>query len=354
MPSFLHEAWATLLRLWETFVARLPLVVIALVVFFIFFFAARGVRALVRRLATEKRRHRNLGLVLGRVMQGAIVILGVLVALTIVFPSFRAADLIAIMGLGGVAIGFAFRDILGNFLAGILLLLAEPFKIGDQIIVGAYEGTVVDIQTRASIIRTYDGRRVVIPNEKLFTESVIVNTAREDRRSQYDVGIGVGDDVARAKAVMLEAVRGVDGVLPDPAPEALVTDLGDFAVKVRVMWWTQPPQQINILRVNDEVLSAMKSALIANGIDLPFPTHQVLFHDQTEETDGDRSRQREGWPVGKDGRAPRPRRIADALRRMRPSTVHRGGGGGSDGGRDDEPTSSTPGSAASSPRDAAR
>lgn len=314
MPPYFDQAWETLKAMGQTFVARLPLIVLALIVFFAIFFAARGVRAIVRRAASEKRRHRNLGLVLGRITQGVMIALGALIALIIVFPSFKVADLVGILGLGGVAIGFAFRDILGNFLAGILLLLTEPFKIGDQIIVGVFEGTVIDIHTRATLIRTYDGRRVVIPNEKLFTESVTVNTARENRRSQYDVGIGVGDDIGRAKELMLDAARKVEGVLADPAPEALVLDLADFAVKIRLMWWTAPPEQINMLRVTDEVLTAVKQTLVANGVDLPFPTQQVLFHDQTDETDGDRARQREGWPAGRGGESPKPRRIVDALR----------------------------------------
>jgi small-conductance mechanosensitive channel len=314
MSTYFHQAWETLNRMGHAFFARLPLILVAVVVFFVFLYAARGVRSLVRRLASEKRRHRNLGLVLGRVMQGAMILLGTLIAMTIVFPSFQAADLIGVLGLGSVAIGFAFRDILANFLAGILLLLTEPFKLNDQIIVGTFEGTVTSIQTRATIIRTYDGRRVVIPNEKLFTESVTVNTARENRRSHYDVGIGVGDDIDRARQLMVEAVRKVEGVLPVPAPEALVVDLADFAVKLRVMWWTAPPEQINMLRTTDQCLTAIKNTLIANGIDLPYPTQQVLFHDQTEETDADRARQREGWPAGKDGEVPKPRRVADAIR----------------------------------------
>jgi small-conductance mechanosensitive channel len=264
----------------ETFVARLPLIALALLVFFAFFWGARGIRAIVKRVATEKRRHRNLGLVLGRLTQGVMVLLGTLIALTIVFPSFKASDLIAILGLGGVAIGFAFRDIFGNFLAGILLLLTEPFKIGDQIIVGSFEGTVRDIQTRATIIRMYDGRRVVIPNEKLFTESVTVNTARDNRRTQFDVGIGLEDDIGRAKRIMLTALADVEGVLTDPAPEAWVVELGDFAVKVRVMWWTAPPQQTSVMRVTDQCLTAIKESLLAQGVNLPYPTHEVLLHNE--------------------------------------------------------------------------
>ena len=86
-----------------------------------------------------------------------------------------------VLGIGSVAIGFAFRDILQNFLAGILLLVTQPFRIGDQIVASNYEGTVEDIQTRATFIRTYDGRHVVVPNADLFTDTVVVNTAFEHR-----------------------------------------------------------------------------------------------------------------------------------------------------------------------------
>lgn len=169
-----------------------------------------------------------------------------------------------------------------------------------------------DIETRATTVKTDDGRRVVIPNARLFTESVTVNTAFDKRRAQYDVGIGVGDDIATAKRVILEAVRGCEGVLAEPPPEVLVVDLADFSVKLRVWWWTDPPTRNNELHVLDRCLTAIKEALIAHGIDLPFPTTQVLLHDQTEEADGDRARQREGWPAGR-GAVPKPRSIAGAL-----------------------------------------
>lgn len=123
---------------------------------------------------------------------------------------------------------------LQNFLAGILILVTEPFRIGDQIVFGSYEGTVEDIQTRATIIKTYDNRRVVIPNAELFTNSVTVNTAYTARCLQYDVGIGYGDDIDTAVQVMLEAVRGIVGVLADPAPDVLVVALAESSVTIRV------------------------------------------------------------------------------------------------------------------------
>ena len=285
-------------RMGNAFLLRLPYIAVALVVFVGFYLAAKLLRGTTRRIFEKRTRHRNLGFVVGRLAQGALIILGLLVALVIALPTFRPGQLVQLLGISSVAIGFAFRDILQNFLAGILLLLTEPFKIGDQIRFGDYEGVVEDVQTRATMIRTYDGRRIVIPNAELFTHSVIVNTAFPHRRLEYDVGIGYGDDIERAKELMLEAMQGVEGVLGDPAPDVLLVALGPSSVNLRARWWIAPPRRSDALDAQDKVLMAIKKTLSAHGIDLPFETQVMLFHDQTEETDGDRRRQREGWPAG--------------------------------------------------------
>jgi small conductance mechanosensitive channel len=319
-------AWEKIQEMIDSLIVMLPNIVLAAIVFFLFFFAARAFKVVVKRLTRRHRQARNLGMVLGRLSQGVIILLGLFVALAIVLPSFKPGDLIQLLGISGVAVGFAFRDILQNFLAGILILLTEPFQIDDQIVFKNFEGTVEEIQTRATTIRTYDGRRVVIPNSELFTNSVTVNTAWENRRLEYDVGIGYGDDIDRAKQLMLEAVRSVDEVLNNPAPDVLVMELAESTVNIRVRWWISPPRRAESLDSRDRVLTAIKKKLTTNGIDLPFPTQQILFHDQTEETDGDRTRQREGWPAG-NKEVPKPRSIGGSLRKLAEMRSQRDGNG---------------------------
>ncbi len=322
----LTAAWEKIQGMIEDLVRALPNIGLALVVFVLFYALGAGIRVLVRRL-TEQRR-RNVGLVLGRLAHGLAIFIGFLVSMGIVFPSVNARSLIELLGISSVAIGFAFRDVLQNFLSGILILLTEPFRIGDQIVVGGFEGTVEDIQTRATTIRTYDGRRVVIPNSSLFTDSVIVNTAFDRRRLEYDVGIGYGDDIGLAKRLMVDAMRSVPEVLAEPAPDALVMELAESSVLIRARWWIKPPSRASALDTRDQVLAAIKNQLVENGIDLPFPTRQILFHDQTEATDGDRTRQREGWPAGQ-GLVPRARSTAVALNRWarKRRRKNRGGAG---------------------------
>ena len=314
-PPDLTKASNSLQEMLNGFLKQLPYLVIGLVVFFVFFFLAKAVRSIVRRVADRNRKHYNLALVLGRIAQGTIIFIGLLIALVIAIPGFTPGQLISVLGLSSVAIGFAFRDIMQNFLAGILILLSEPFRIGDQIAINNFEGTVEEIQTRATFLKTYDGRRVVIPNANLFTNSVIVNTAFAMRRLEYDIGIGYGDDIARAKAIILDTLEQIDGVLNEPAPLVLTYDLAASTVDLRVRWWINPGRQADVLASRDTVLTELKNALTKAGIDLPFPTQQMLFHDQTEEHDGDRSRQREGWPKSA-GAVPQSARLSRVLQNL--------------------------------------
>ena len=296
----------TKLQTWLNGLIKLaPNIVVALVVLFVFWLISRGVRSLVRR-AAERRDRPSLADVASSLVGWSVMIFGFMLAVTIVAPSITPANLLGSLGVGSVAIGFAFKDILQNMLAGILILLRQPFNVGDQIVSGGHEGTVERIETRATLIKTYDGRRVVIPNSDIYTDSVVVNTAYDKRRSEYDIGIGCNDDWGKARRIMIKACAGVDGVLADPAPEAIPMAMGDFSNIIRLRWWTKP-QKADQIHTFGEVIQTTYEALVAAGIDIPYPTQVHLFHDQTDEFDGDRSRQREGWPAG-DGDTPRPAR----------------------------------------------
>lgn len=229
----------------------------------------------------------------------------VVVAAAIVFPSVKPGDVFATLGIGSVAIGFAFKDILQNMLAGLLLLIRRPYRRGDQIVVKEFEGTVEQIESRATLIKTYDGRQVIIPNSDIYTSPVIVNTAYPSRRDEYVVGVGYGDEAADAARIFVEVMKSVEGVLSDPAPEALPWQLSDSTVDLKLRWWADSLRTEQV-HVRARVILAVFEAAREHGIDLPFPTTVMLFHDQTEEVDGNRTQQREGWPAGKS--PPKPRR----------------------------------------------
>ncbi len=258
----------------------LPNLIVALVVLVVFILTAW----LAGGAVVSVFRHRNrpdLGRLLGGFARWLVVVLGLLVVCAIVFPSVKPVDLLATLGIGSVAVGFAFKDILQNWLSGLLILYRQPFRRGDQIRSGDFEGTVEAIEPRATLIRTYDGQRVVIPNADIYTRAVTVRTAFETRRSQYDVGIGYGDDVEQACKVILGALGKSDAIVAEPAPEALPWELAPSTVVIRVRWWTKSRRD-NVVQSQAQVIVALKRALTDAGIDLPYPTRMVMIHDQAK------------------------------------------------------------------------
>ena len=265
--------------------------------------ATWGLAALAKSMigkSLERRGRDNLGRMLGGFTKAVIIVLGALFAATIVLPTLNPGDLIAGLGVSSVAIGFAFKDILQNWLAGLLILLRQPFEVGDQIEVGDFEGTVDSIETRATIIRTYDGQKAVIPNSQIYSEAVLVKTAYEKRRSQYDVGIGYADDIDEACEIIKKTLGEIDGIEQDPAPQAFAWDLAASWVTLRVRWWTDTKRG-DVVANRAHALRAIKKALDDARIDMPYETKVQLMHDQTESSDGDRDKQREGWPSPREG-----------------------------------------------------
>ncbi len=300
----------------EGFFWMLPNFGFALVAFALFLLGAWIAKTSVIRFF-HYRRPVDLADLLGGFVKWSIIAFGLLVCATIVFPSIRPADALATLGIGSIAIGFAFKDILQNWIAGLLILLRQPFRRGDQIVINNYEGTVEHIEARATIIKTYDGRRIVIPNSDVYTRSLIVNTAFPKRRSEYEVGIGFGDDIETARRVILDALGSVEGVEREPAADVIPWELDSSTVNLKVRWWTNS-KRADVVVVRGRVIETIKQALTEASIDIPFPTRVVLFHDQTEESDGDRRRQREGWPAGeRPPAAATPRRDGDRERSRR-------------------------------------
>lgn len=287
----------------DGFYFQLPNIIAAILLLFLAWLLGKLLASIVRSLA-DRRDRPDLGALLGSLAKGILYLLAFLAAAAIIFPTVNPGDILAMLGIGSVAVGFAFKDILQNLLAGLLLLIRRPYLRGDHIIVDGFEGEVEHIESRATVIRTYDGRRVIIPNSDVYTSPVTVNTAHSERRDEIDIGIGYGDDPRSARAAFLAAISNVPGVLTDPPPQIIPWALGESTIDLKARWWTDW-RQSHMGRVRADVLLAIYETAKSKSIDLPFPTQVMLFHDQTEEADGDRRKQREGWPAGHNPPTPR-------------------------------------------------
>ncbi|HEY7546060.1 MAG TPA: mechanosensitive ion channel family protein, partial [Blastocatellia bacterium] len=246
----------------------------------------RIIKRVLLTLGKRTRLDLTLADLLGRIASGVSAILGVFVAAVIIFPTFRPGDLIAGLGITSVAIGFAFKDILQNFFAGILILWRRPFQTGDQIRTNNYEGTVEEINIRSTRLKTYSGERVVLPNGDVYTSAILVRTAYDRRRVQFTVGVGYLDSIEEARATIHRALSETEGVLDDPGPWVYVAELAPSSVNFNVYFWVES-DQANVLAVSDRVATRIKLALDAAGIDIPYPHTVTLFHDVTGTRKGD-------------------------------------------------------------------
>ena len=269
------DAYSPIDKFVDAFWERVPYIIIAVVTFLIFWLLTKLFKFFVRKtLENRSYTRQNLVLVLNRVGTVLILFIGFLVALVIAIPGFTPSQLMGALGIGSVAIGFAFKDIFQNMLSGILILLAEPFRIGDDIVVNNMEGTVEDIQIRATFLHSPDGRRIVIPNATVYTSPVIVNTAYSRRRCEFVVGIGYDDDVQHAKQVILDILNNNRNVLSQPGFTVNVVALADFSVNLQVRWWVDTKEIVTSACIS-EIQAEVKQAFHAQGISIPYPTQEL-------------------------------------------------------------------------------
>jgi len=256
--------------------ALLPNLIIAVLIVLLAQLAAIGADRAVRRIAEKTDRPIKVALVLGRLARWVVMVLGLLTAATVALPSFNVGALIGALGIGSVAIGFALKDILQNLAAGLLLLLTRPFHIGDIIVSAPHEGTVEDIQVRATLVRTADNRLVVIPNSELYTTRVVVLTSKPTRRGEITLNVGLGTDIAQAKRTIVQALAELPQLLPEPAPAVFATELGPVSVQLSVRFWVGTGSGRNLLEATDAVIVTIKKALETAQIEIANPTQVLL------------------------------------------------------------------------------
>lgn len=276
------DVYTTINDMVQHFWERVPYLLIALVVFFIFILVGKLFKFFMNKaLSNRMQNKKNLTTVLNRIGGILIIFVGFMIALVIAIPGFKAGQLVSALGIGSVAIGFAFKDIFQNLLSGILILLGEPFRIGDSIIVNGMEGTVEDIQVRATYLRSYDGRRLVIPNATVYTSPITVNTAYTQRRCEFVVGIGYEDDIAKAKQIIIEILNNDQLVLSQPSFTVIITALADFSVNLTIRWWINT-QETNIPTSVSDIQEKVKLEFTKHGINIPYPIQELKMTNNTD------------------------------------------------------------------------
>lgn len=256
---------------------QFPYIVAGVLVFLLFVLAGMVLRRVLILVGKRSRLDVDLARILASLAVAALNILGLLVTAVIVFPSFQPAHVISGLGITSVAIGFAFKDILQNFFAGILLLWRKPFRLGDQIRTQAFEGTVVAMTVSSTRLETYDGGQIFIPNNEVYTNPILVLTGKDKRRVVFEVGVGYKDDIETARSVIHKVLANTKDVFKEPEPWVYVQELAPSSVNFKVFFWIPPYENVK-QRLLDEVSTGIKYALDEAGIDMPYP-HRVITPD---------------------------------------------------------------------------
>ncbi len=285
--AFVQPLKDRLQTLWLDCVTLLPQLAIALIFLIITWLAARGLRRItasgLRRLALRPSLRELLTSLVGVLVWA----MGVLIAVTILFPSLTPAKLLAALGIGSLAVGLAFKDIFENFLAGIMIMLRRPMRIGDYILCKDVEGFVETITIRDTYIRQIDEQLVLVPNAEIYKNPVFIRTDKSERQFTLVCGVAYGEDADHARQVIKDAITDTEGVLTNRPVDVFASAFNASSLDFTVRWWAGS-RPIDFLETQDRVVRNIKRALDSAAIEIPFPYRTLVFKqdkDGSSETD---------------------------------------------------------------------
>jgi len=257
-------------RMVRGFIQALPTLAIAIVILLITWVVAKYAIRIADRITGRTKLREDLKQLLDTLVRLAIWIVGIVIALTVAIPSFTPASAFAGLGIGAVAIGFAFQDIFQNFLAGVLIMLREKMRINDLIECQGITGRVERITLRETHVRQLSNELTIVPNSLLFKNPVKILTDEVVRRDEITVGVGYDVDLEQAQAVIRDTVQGLETVNQNKPVVVVARTFGASSIDFLVQWWAPTtPRDMRLTR--SEVVIAVKKALDAAGIEIPYP-----------------------------------------------------------------------------------
>ena len=284
MTELLQTIFQSLQEILSTGIKNLPGLLSGIIILFLTRYFAQVGQKVASKAGEKALRSQSLQILLKKTTYVGTWIVGVLFACVVGFPGLDLGDIIATLGIGSVAIGFAFQDIVKNFLAGIILLIEEPFRIGDEVVINDYQGKVENISIRTTRIRTYEGEKILLPNANVFTDAVKVRTAYVSRRTDLGVGVDYNTPLTEAEEILNKTIKRVEGVLTNPLPEIDIVNFGDSSIDFVVRYWTDPEQK-KVRHVQTRAIIAIKKAFDEADINIPYPIRTLYYYNQEKYND---------------------------------------------------------------------
>lgn len=252
----------------------IPKLIIAVIILLATLWVAKMGYNYVQHYTQKRRVDSEVSLLLARITQISILVLGTIWALSAV--DFNVTGFVAGLGIVGFTVGFALKDVAENFVAGILLLIQQPFSIGDAVEAGGFSGTVNNIEIRSTTIRTFDGLLVIIPNAQIYGNPITNFSRVPQRRIKVDVGVGYDTDLNKATDILLEVVNRLPGILDEPAPFVVFNEFGDSSINASVYFWIKM-EEVGFFDSVDGVIKGIKVAFEREGIDIPYPIRTLYM-----------------------------------------------------------------------------
>ena len=269
----------------ETLTALLPNIVVAFIVLVLFYFISRGVKIGSKKLLGRVVEQETIVGLLSTILSFITVATGLIIALNLLHLSQAVTSLLAGAGIIGLAIGFAFQDISANFISGVIMAFKRPISVGDIIKTNDYMGFVKEIQLRATIIETFTGLHVIIPNRTIFQNPLTNYTKTYQRRVDLEVGVSYGDDLEKVKKITLDAVSSNKYLTDEHKIELVYDAFGDSSINFRIMFWVKySPENPTYLQARSDAIMAIKKAYDDNDIMIPFPIRTLDFGIKGGET----------------------------------------------------------------------
>lgn len=258
------------------FVAHLPNLLAAIVIFVFTWALARCIRFLLTKFLFSARMRPALSNAILALVSVSVWVLGLLLTATVALPGLSPSEALAGLGIGSLAIGLAFKDIFENFLAGLMILMRKPMRIGDFIECEGITGRVETITMRDTYLRRTDGVLVMLPNGFVYKNPIRVLTDLGIRRTSVMVGIAYGENIENAQKILQDALSGIKSIREEKPLQILAHEFGSSSVDFEVTWWTGS-QPVEIRQSRDDVITAIKTALDTANIEIPFPYRTLTF-----------------------------------------------------------------------------
>lgn len=280
MNDYLDPVVNSLKGLFVSFLENLPLFVIGFIFIVVTWILSRVIKRALYKVFDKTKMRPSLKSVIERLVTIAVWVLGLGISALVIFPSLEFKQAVTALGFGSIAIGFVFKDIFENFIAGIFILWQVPFEEGDYIECQEIQGFVIDIKLRYTFLRKVDGECIVVPNSLLFMNPVYIKTELDHHRVTIICGVAYGENVDESRQVIYNSVEGLSTVRKEKPIQIFAQEFADSSINFEVTWWTGSKPE-DIRRSKDQVVAAVKAGLDKAGIEIPFPYRTLTFKENS-------------------------------------------------------------------------